>query len=374
MKSNEKQVLISGASFAGLTTAFWLKRMGYHITIVELARGLRRGGTAVDIKGNTVDIVRRMGLLDPVRSNRLGLQRFEFKNAADVTERSLVLQNDGDPPSEDEFEIEREVLINMLFDTVKNDCNIVFDESITALRETQDGIVAAFSKGPQRTFDLVFGCDGVHSAVRKMWFGSGAQDMHFLGLYSSVTIVDKLLIERGTAQMYNEPGKAVMLNAYKNKTDIIMSFAPEAEIPYDYRNQEQQRNIILEQFAGCGWRTAELLREMRDANNFYFDKLCQIRIPSWTKGRVALVGDAGYCPSPAAGMGGSLAIDGATALADAMREADGNVEIAFRHYDERFRPFIDQVQADAVKTARDLLVPRTAEAIRARNAQTGASF
>ena len=76
-----------------------------------------------------------------------------------------------------------------------------------------------------------------------------------------------------------------------------------------------------------------MLREMAGSNNFYFDKLCQIKMPSWTKGRVALVGDAGYCASPAAGKGGSSAIDGAAALADAV----------------------------------EFLVPRTAEAIRERN-------
>ncbi|APR88302.1 Oxidoreductase protein [Minicystis rosea] len=113
---------------------------------------------------------------------------------------------------------------------------------------------------------------------------------------------------------------------------------------------------------------------MQGSQSFCFDKLCQIRIPSWTKGRVALVGDAGDCASPAAGMGGSLAIDGASALADAMREHPGDFERAFRDYNEKFRPFIDEVQAEAVRTGLEMLVPRTEEAIRARNAQTGSAF
>jgi 2-polyprenyl-6-methoxyphenol hydroxylase-like FAD-dependent oxidoreductase len=165
-----------------------------------------------------------------------------------------------------------------------------------------------------------------------------------------------------------------MLNAYKNKTDIIFGFVSEQEFPYDRRDEAQQRRIISEQFIGQGWRTAELLNEVKASTSFYFDKLCQIRMPSWTKGRVALVGDAGYCASPAAGLGGSLAIDGAAALADAMRACAGNFEQAFRDYDEKFRPFIDGVQAEAVRTGLETLVPRTEQAIRARNAQTGSSF
>ncbi|RYZ43442.1 MAG: FAD-binding monooxygenase [Myxococcaceae bacterium] len=374
MNANGKRVLISGASFAGLSTAFWMSRLGYEVTAVEVARGLRTGGTAVDIKGNTVDIVRRMGLFDQIRSNRLSLQRWEMKNERDVTERSLVLRGEGEAPSDDEFEIERTVLLNMLFDAVKDPIEVVFNDSVTALSETKDSIEATFARGARRTFDLVFGCDGVHSAVRRLWFGDEARYMYFLGQYFSITIVDRLLIERNTAQMFNVPGKAVMLNAYKNNTDIILAFASDTEIPYDRRDEEEQRRIVADQFVGVGWRTAELLKEVRSSRSFYFDKLCQIRMPSWTKGRVALVGDAGYCPSPAAGMGGSLAIDGAAALADAMREHDHDFELAFRAYNERFRPFIEQVQAEAVRTGLESLVPRTEGAIRARNAQTDSFF
>ena len=372
--SNNNKVLVSGASFAGLSTAFWMHQLGYAVTVVEIASGIRMGGTAVDLRGNTVDIVRRMGILEQVKANRLSLKRSEFKNADDETERALVLRNAGDPPSDEEFEIERNTLLNILLDAVKSDVELVFSDSIASLRETEDGVDVTFEKGAPRSFDLVFGCDGIHSAVRKMWFGSEASYSHFLEQYFSITIVDKLLIEQDTLQLFNVPGKAIMLNAYKNKTDIVLCFVSEQEIPYDHRDEAQQRRIIAEQFASQGWRTAELLREVEGSQSFYFDKLCQIRMPSWTKGRVALVGDAGYCASPAAGMGGSLAIDGAAALADAMREHRGDFELAFRDYDEKLRPFIEEVQAEAVRTGLESLCPRTEEAIRARNAQTGSTF
>ncbi len=161
-----------------------------------------------------------------------------------------------------------------------------------------------------------------------------------------------------------------MLNAYNNKTDIVLIFSSAKEIPYDYRDEEQKRNIVINQFSGVGWRTRELLQEVKCCENFYFDELCQIKMPSWTKGRVALVGDAAYCASPAAGMGGSLAIDGAAALADAFEKCGGNFELAFQEYNESFRPFIEKVQADAVSFGVEFLVPRTAEAIRERNTQT----
>ena len=171
-------------------------------------------------------------------------------------------------------------------------------------------------------------------------------------------------------QAYNVPGKGIMLNAYKNKTDIIFCFLSEKDISYDYRDPAQQRNIVLEQFAGESWRTVELLEEIKKSGNFYFDKFCQIKMPSWTKGRVALVGDAGYCASPAAGMGASLSIEGAAALADALQKHDGNFELAFEDYNRNLRAYIEEVQATAEKNVKENFIPRTEEAIRERNAQT----
>jgi 2-polyprenyl-6-methoxyphenol hydroxylase-like FAD-dependent oxidoreductase len=370
--SNGKQVLISGASFAGLSSAFWMSELGYDVTIVENAPRIRTGGTAVNIEGATVGIAERMGILDAIRANRLHLRRWDFRTADNRTARSLVLRAEGEPPPDDEYEIERDVLIRILLETVRDRCRIVFGQRIAVLTET-DRIEALFANGERRAFDLVLGCDGTHSGVRKLCFGDEARYLHPLKQYFAITIVDKLLIERDTAQMYNEPGKALMLNAYKDKTDIIFAFAADAPIPYDYRDEAQQRRIIAARFADVGWRAAELLGETEAGDNFYFDALCQVRMPAWSKGRVALVGDAAYCPSPAAGLGGSLAIDGAAALGDALSEADGDHALAFQRYDANLRPFIDEVQAHAVQML-ETLVPRTEEAIRARNAKTDGGF
>lgn len=365
----EKTVLISGASFAGLSTAYWMHKLGYQVTVIEISKELKKGGTPVDIRGNTVDIVKRMGIFEQIKANKLPPKMMEFKNADDVTEGWFYQENEREAEKE-EFEIERDTLLGILFDTVKNDVSFIFNDSITNLYETEDGIEAVFKNGYRHTFDLVFGCDGIHSVVRKIWFGPEREFVHFLDQYFSITIVNKLLITDNTAQMYNVPNKAIMLNSYNNKTDIVLCFRTEKEISYDYRNEEQQRQIILEQFAGGDWRTAELLEEVQRSKTFYFDKLCQVKMPAWTKGRVALVGDAGYCASPAAGMGGSLAIDGAAALADALQKHNSHIDLAFETYNKDFRPFIEEIQAAAVSVGLELLVPRTEEAIRKRNSMT----
>jgi 2-polyprenyl-6-methoxyphenol hydroxylase-like FAD-dependent oxidoreductase len=206
-----------------------------------------------------------------------------------------------------------------------------------------------------------------------MCFGDEAYCLVFLQNYFSLTIVDKLLIEENTSQMFSISGKTVMLNAYNGKTDIAFCFFSEKEIAYNRRKQDEQKRMIREHFEGEGWRTRELLDEMSHRGDFYFDQLCQVRMKSWSKGRVALVGDAGYCPSPAAGMGASMAILGAAALADALAKRPGDLSTAFQEYDQSFRPTVEGIQAHAVEVGLEMFMPRSEEAIQRRNMQLGPS-
>ncbi|RYZ65146.1 MAG: monooxygenase, partial [Proteobacteria bacterium] len=140
MTQKTQRVLVSGASFAGLSTAYWMHARGYEVTVVETASALRTGGTAVNLEGNTVDIARRMGILDAIRADRLSLETWEFKNGDDVTERTMVQRQKGEPPPEDAFEVERNTLLRLLFDLVKSDVEFVFDESVVSLRESKSEI------------------------------------------------------------------------------------------------------------------------------------------------------------------------------------------------------------------------------------------
>lgn len=353
-----KNVLVSGASFAGLTTAYWMNQLGYKVTVVEIGASLKKGGTPVDIKDNTVKIVKRMGLFEQIKAQRVGPEKWEFKNAADQTGYSLIIKRPGEEFPDDEFEIERDTLLDMLYKLVEHNVELLFNNSVVALMETADYMDVTFKDGSTGKYSFVFGCDGIHSAVRKIWFGHESDYSHFLGQYFSIAVVDKLLVENGTYQMYSVANKGAALYAHNNKTDVIFTFRPDQEIIYDFRDQEQLKAIVSAQMCGMGWRTAELERELFKSSSFYFDKFCQIKMSSWTKGRVVLVGDAGYCASPAAGMGGSLAIIGATALADAFAIHQHDYLKAFEAYNTQLRPFIEEIQALALQTL-DKLLPGT---------------
>ncbi|MBD1384794.1 FAD-dependent monooxygenase [Mucilaginibacter rigui] len=364
-----KTALISGASIAGFSAAWWMNNIGYKVTVVELANEPRVAGGAVNIEGPALDAAKRMGIFEQLKAERLNVELIEFKDANDVTEGSMSMPTDVTQLSDDEIEVERDRFIYIVHEKLKDDVEFIFNDCVTALSETQDGINATFKNLSERSFDLVLGCDGSHSGIRKLWFGPEKNYEYFLQAYFSITIVNKLLVKQKTMQMYNVPDKAVMLNAYKNKTDIIFCLYADEQIPYDYRNIAQQRKIITDHFTGQRWRAAELLEEVKNSPDFYFDKFCQIKMPTWTKGRVVLVGDSGYCASPAAGKGASLSVAGAASLADALLKHNGDLEPAFADYNKELRPFVEEVQAIAELNVKENFLPRTEEAIHKRNKQ-----
>ena len=364
----DQSVLISGASIAGLSTAWWLDHIGYRVTIVELAGAPRVDGAAVDFNETTVAIAKRMGLYKQLKVHRLGVDRIEYKNVADMTEGTIVL-NEGAASAGDEIEIEREKFVEVMMTALQAKVEFLFSDSVNMLEETHAGMKATFKNSLARNFDLVVGCDGSHSGIRKTWFGPEADYAHFLGAYFSISIVPKVLIPQRTMQTFSVPYKSVMLNAYNQKTDIIFMFLSETDIPYDYRDTAGQRRIIAEQFAGEGWRTIELLEEIAESDSFYFDQFCQVKMPAWSKGRVVLVGDAAYCPSPAAGQGGSLAMQGAAAIADALWKHKGNHQLAFQEYEQNLRPAIEEIQAIAEQNVKTHFILKTEEEIRRRNTE-----
>jgi 2-polyprenyl-6-methoxyphenol hydroxylase-like FAD-dependent oxidoreductase len=364
-ETTNQSVLISGASFAGLTAAWWMHKLGYSVTVVEIAKELRKGGTPVNIRDGVIGVVRRMNLLERIKSESLPFRPMTFLDAHGLP-LPLDLSKAEEQP-EEEYEIERDVLLDMLFDEVKDHVQFLFGNSISGLQESPDDVAVTFTSGSRRSFSLVLGCDGTHSAVRRMCFGEESSFLLFLQCYFSLTIVEKLLIEEDTSQMLNVAGRTIMLNAYKGKTDIAFCFSSEKEIDYDRRNTDEQKRMIHENFQDGGWRTRELLDEMNRCKDFYFDKLCQIRMRSWSKGRIALVGDACCCPSPAAGMGGSVAILGAAVLADALAKHPGDLKTAFQLYDESFRPTVEAIQTQAVEFGLEIFLPRSKDAIQERN-------
>jgi 2-polyprenyl-6-methoxyphenol hydroxylase-like FAD-dependent oxidoreductase len=353
-------VLVSGASFAGLATAFWLNRLGYRVTIVEVASGLRRGGTPVDIEGETIGILERMGMFDAVRAKALPPRAFAFKDADDriLGGFGFDIDTGAQEPSRTRFEIHRDDLLDILSSGIDGSVELLFGRSIKQLEEAPDGVTVTLDDGTRRTFALVFGCDGNRSNTRKLVFGDEENFTYFMGGYVYLKVVPVTgILPANVSEVFSVPSRTAMLNGYDDRTDIGLAFRTEGEIDYDYRDRAQQRAMIHEHFDGLGWKVPTALKYMGTDDDFYFDRINQIRMPCWSKGRVVLVGDAGYCVSPVAGMGGSMAIIGAGRIADALELHGGDHAAAFQDYHDKLHAFVEEIQERAANDGMATIFP-----------------
>jgi 2-polyprenyl-6-methoxyphenol hydroxylase-like FAD-dependent oxidoreductase len=355
-----RRVLISGAGVAGPALAFWLSRHGFTPTVVERAPELRDGGYAVDFRGASLRVLDRMGLLEQVEAAATRMGGVTYVDGAD---RPLV----GTPASfqSGELEILRGDLSRILYDATKDDVEYVFGDSITGVLDHDDGVTVTFEHGEPREFDLVIGADGLHSNVRSLVFGAESRYRRDLGYYVSICTVPNHLGLDHVGRFYNEPNRTIgVYSARDNAEAKALFWFGSPPIDYDHRDVEQQRRIVEEAFGGAGWETSTLLEAMREAPDFYFDSASQIVLDSYSRGRVALVGDAAYCAAPLSGMGTSLAIVGAYVLAGEL--AAGDHATAFGTYESEMRGFVEACQKLAQGNGK-WFVPPTRGWIRLRN-------
>jgi 2-polyprenyl-6-methoxyphenol hydroxylase-like FAD-dependent oxidoreductase len=357
-----KTVLISGASVAGPALAFWLERFGYTPTVVERAPEPRPGGYAVDFRGASLKVLDRMGLLEQVQAKATELGEMTYVNEAGksvAVMKSTVLSG--------ELEVLRGDLVEILYDSTRAKVEYLFDDSITALAQDDTGVDVTFERGGSRRFDLVIGADGLHSNVRRIAFGTESQYIHDLGYYNSVFTVPNHLGLDHTARFVNVPGKTAGTYSARDNTEAkaLFYFASEP-LKYDRHDAAAQQRILTDAFTGVGWEVPRLLAAISESPDWYFDSVSQIKMPSYSIGRISLVGDAGYCASPLSGMGTSLAIVGAYVLAGELAAAGGDHVRGFSEYEERMRGFVKACQKQG-KDSGQWFVPGSKAFLKIRN-------
>ena len=341
-----RTVLISGAGIAGPTLAYWLHRHGFTPTVVEIAPGLRPGGQTVDLRGAGRAVVERMGLMAQARQRCVPQQGLAYVDATGRHLAEMTVDDfDGDGIIS-ELEILRGDLGALLYEATAGDVEYLFGRHLVDLQDGADEVRATFDDGTVRTFDLVVGTDGPHSGVRRLTFGPEERYVRPLGGYTAwFTAPDEVGLD-GWFEMYNERGGLVVSmrpDTVPGQAKAGLSFVSEP-LTYDRRDVPAQRRLLADRFAGVGGQAPALLRAAATANDFYFDAITQVRMDRWSTGRIALVGDAGYCPSPLTGMGTSLGLVGAYLLAGQLALAHGDHERAFAEYERLLRPYVARGQ------------------------------
>jgi 2-polyprenyl-6-methoxyphenol hydroxylase-like FAD-dependent oxidoreductase len=364
-KSPELRILICGAGIAGPALAIWLRRYGFAPTLIEHAPAFRDGGYMIDVWGVGYDLIERMGLLPQALKAGYRIEHVRFVDAGG----NRVSGFDGDvfrlALNGRFFSIPRGDLANLIYDTL--DVETRFSTSIESLQDAEDGVEVTFNRGPPERFDLVIGADGLRSRVRECAFGPEQDFEKYLGYYAASFVTQAYPHrDENTYLSYSNPGRSVARYALRDGRSAFL-FVFERDRQISAREVSQRKTILRETFGRDGWETPEILRCMDEADELYFDAVSQIRMPAWSKGRVALVGDAAHCPSLMAGAGSAFAMLGACILGGELHKAGGDHAKAFAAYEGRMRGFIDKQQRDAEKFAPSF-APRTRFGLFARDA------
>lgn len=273
-------------------------------------------------------------------------------------------------PGSGEVEIPRADLAAVLYEAARDRAEFVFGDSVTALEQDVGGVDATFASGAARRFDLVIGADGLHSAVRRLAFGPESQYLRHLGLYVAGFPLGRAAEDPSTVVMYNTPGRSVSVHPGNGNAMAAFMFRSQAVPGLDIRDTAACKKIVREAYAdggrAGGWELPALLDHLASAEDLYFDSVSQVRLPTWSCGRVVLVGDAASCLSLFGG-GSSLAIAGAATLARALAAARGDHTAAFRAYETRHRARVRPAQRGRF-LAGALLVPAARTTLTARDA------
>ena len=366
------RIVVNGMGIAGPTLAFWLRKAGHEVLLVESAPHLRTGGYVIDFGLIGYDVAEKMGLIP--RILELGYQPKELRfvdrhgrkrggASTDVFRRLLHGRFTS---------LRRSDLSATIYDALDGAVERLFGDSVASIKENDHRVRVSFDHAPARDFDLVVGADGLHSRVRQLAFGPDAGVEVSLGYHVAAFEVEGYrprdeLIYLG----YGVPGRQIFRFAMRDDKTLFLfvfrdKFLPSGSNP---TSEEDRKAALAHAYSGVGWECPKILETLEGVHDFYFDTVSQIRMDRWTKGRTALVGDAAACVSLLAGEGSGLAMAEAYILAGELRNCGGDHAAAFARYEQLLMPFLRRKQASAAKFA-TALAPRTSFGIAFRNIVT----
>lgn len=370
------RILVAGGGIAGQALAFWLTRGGHRVTVVERFPVLRATGAQVDLRGQGIEAIERMGLLDAVRGKLVDEAGVAFVDARGRAKATIMANTSGRGRQTltSEYEIMRGDLVRILHDASKDDTEYVFGLSVDGFGQDEQKVIAHFSDGSSGEFDLLVGADGQGSRIRSAILPAGCDPYWRVGIHMAYWFIPRIASDSNIRDTYMVPGGRQIMRRSHNPTEtqvyFVMREESEEASAIHREPVERQQKFWASRFRDAGWQTERFINGMRTSHFFYSQEIVQVRTDAWSKGRVVLAGDAAHCASPYSGMGISGGLVGAYVLAGEINRHPGDLPTALANYDSVLRPFADEIQGEVNPRLLRLGMPMTQRAIDAFQAAT----
>ncbi|KAM5355165.1 hypothetical protein ACJ41O_001811 [Fusarium nematophilum] len=345
------KILICGGGCAGPALAFWLARGGHRVTIVERFPTLRASGAQIDLRAQGIEAVRRMGLLDVIRTKLVDEEGVAFVDEDGKVFGTIMANKSGKGAQSltSEYEIMRGDLVRILYDATMDDVEYVFEKTVESFEQDEKQVLAHFSDGTSDTFDLLVGADGQGSRIRKAIQPADAPDPYRpLGVHMAYWFIPRIETDDNIRRSYSSPGGRMIMRRSHNPQETQVYFSLKDSSPemssIHRAPVEQQKEFWTQRFRGAGWETERFLEGLKTTDNFYCQEVVQVKTDTWHRGRVVVLGDAAYCPSPFSGMGTTGSFVGAYVLAGEIMRSPDDLPLALANYDKTMRPFVNEIQ------------------------------
>jgi 2-polyprenyl-6-methoxyphenol hydroxylase-like FAD-dependent oxidoreductase len=362
------RVIINGVGIAGPTLAYWLRKSGHEVLLVEAAPQLRIGGYVIDFGLVGYDIAEKMGLIPRLRDLGYQVRELRFVDREGRTSASLSIDALVRLTHGRYITLRRSDLAATIYGALEGTVETIFGDSVASIEEAGACVRVGFDHAPPREADLVIGADGLHSRVRQLVFGPDPGVEISLGYHVAAFEVEGYRPRDELVYLgYGVPGRQIFRFSMREDRTLFLFVFRDAYLPAESpANDQERKSVLTNVFADVGWECPQILTALASVGSIYFDRASQIRLDRWTKGRAALVGDAAACVSLMAGQGSILAMAEAYMLAGELRDCGGDYGAAFNRYEQRLMPFLKRKQRSVAKSASSI-APKTAFGMRFRN-------